>query len=400
MTQTSAVASKHGVPFLWTASVLAVLAALIAAGYWWFQPTPPPEGVSQRDYDVAVRRFRDLYGRSPSRLDVLSIAGELAIRDGRLPAAVACFQQIPSNHPRYGASSRLQQAQVLLQLNQAEPAEQNFREYLELEGTQSSESVVTARKWLTYILSVQLRFEDRQQSLADAHESGTADVNDSKQFFFPNLLLWNSAAGKKRLAAFIEAEPRDLTLRVAQGRYLTGDGQLDASATLLEELHRQRPESRPCLAALLESHFEKSDWKRFSEVANLLPPYEPTEPWLLTRMRAEFALQQQRWDDAVREFEHLAKAEPANPWSCMGLARAYGELNQPAEREKMLARSLILSRIRVSLSNIREDNPASARKLADECRLLGLEKAAAAFDRHAQRIGQPKGRCGPPILEE
>jgi predicted Zn-dependent protease len=400
MTQKSSVAPPNRVGIRRKVWLVTGLVTLATGVYWWCQPVRLPDGVSQRNFDIATRRYHDLYGRSPARLDVLSIAGELAVREGRLPDAVACFRQIPIDHPRYGPSARLQEAQVLLRLNRAELAEQSFRDFLGLATATSSESVVTATKWLNYILSVELRFEDRQKYLADIHTTGSADIFDSKQLFFPNLLIWNSATGKKRLDSFIEADPRNFRLRVAQGRYLAGEGQLDDGLALLGELHRQRPGNLPSTAALLECLFEKNDWSRFGEIARSLPQYEPDEPWLMTRMRGEFALQEKRWDDAVFAFERLSEAEPANPWSSMGLAKAYGEQNLPAKREQMLARSLVLSRIRVSLSNVREDSADPARKLSDECRQIGLGKAAIQFDRHAQRIEQSPARATSASLEE
>lgn len=395
MTSASAISPTNRIRARRTAWFLALLP--IIAGLWWIwwnRPAPLPAGVTQRDFDIASRRFRTLYNRSPGTIDILSIAGELAVAEERFAAAAACFQQIPGDHPRYGPSARLQEAQVRLRLNQAVAAERNFRDYIRLKNVDQAESVALARKWLMYILSVELRFEDRERELAVIHATGTPDLGDSKQFFFPNLLIWNSATGRQRLADFIEVDPADLNLRLAKGRYLTGAGQLDDANVLLEELYRQHPENPSCAAALLECLFEKNDWKQFGEIARQLPSQRREEPWLLVRMRGEFALFEKRWDEAIRDFLHLAELEPANPWTSMGLAKAYGMQNRPAERDRALARALVLSRIRVSLSNVREDNVAAVRNLANECRQIELLQAAEAFDRHVQRIVQ-SGRGTP-----
>ena len=401
MAQASSVVSAKR-PIAWkSAWGIAILVALVASAGWWWWPVPLPNGITQRDYDIATRRFRDLYSRRPNRLDVLSIAGELAVRDDRLAAAAECFHQIPISHPRYGAAARLQEGQVRLRLNQAVAAEQNFREYLGLMMGGDPESVNLARKWLTYILSVELRFEERQLELAAAHEAGTADLSDSKQFFFPNLLIWNSATGKRRLADFMAVDPNDFGLQVAHGRYLTGSGQLDDALSTLNELHRQQPGTLSCTAALLECLFENNDWNQFAKIARDLPEPISAEPWLLTRMRGEFALHEKRWDEAIRAFDRLAEMEPANPWSAMGLAKAYSEQNQLAEREATLARALVLSRIRVSLSNVRANNVDAIRNLANECRQLGLAKAADVFDGHAERIADSNHRPpGHSMIEE
>lgn len=347
-----------------------------------------PPGMTEREYETAARRFRDLYGRNAGPMDVMSVAGEIAVRSNRLELAAACFHEIPVSHSKYGVPARFQEAQVLLKLNRADEAEQNFRQFLSAadKAAVSAEHLQVARKWLTYLLSVELRFEDRKRELLRVHADGTQDVYDSKQFFFPNLLIWNSAAGRQRLLEFLEQDPTNHRLRLAQGRYLTVGGNLDEAMALLEELGRLRPDDRECMAALLECHFERNDWDAFTAVANALPDANPEESWLLIRMRGEFALHEKRWKDAVSHFELLRKHDPANPWSLMGLARAMGELNRPDERERLQRQSLVLSRIRVSLSNIKEDNPETALDLSRNCREIGFQAAADAFERHAQRI--------------
>jgi predicted Zn-dependent protease len=103
-------------------------------------------------------------------------------------------------------------------------------------------------------------------------------------------------------------------------------------------------------------------------------------------MRGELALHEQLWARAAKYFELVLSADPANPWGHMGLARAYGEMNRPQDREEMQRRSLGLSRIRVSLANIQEDRPAAVRTLSRTCEEIGLTEAAATFRRHAERI--------------
>lgn len=393
MTLASAFAPANRFRARWTIWFLGLL-PVIAGVCWWYRPAPLPPGITQRDFDMASRRFQTLYSRRPDANDILSMAGELAVAEERFAAAAACFHQIPRDHPRYGPSARFQEAQVRLRLNQAAAAEQNFRDYLGLKNPGQADAVALARKWLMYILSVELRFEDRQRELAAIHAAGTPDLGDSKQYFFPNLLIWNSATGRQRLAEFIEVDPGDFNLRLAKGRYLTGAGQLDDANVLLQELYRQHPESPACAAALLECLFERNDWKEFAATAGKIPSQRTEEPWLLVRMRGEFALSEQRWDDAIRNFLHLAELEPANPWSSMGLAKAYGMQGRLKERDSALARALVLSRIRVSLSNVREDNVAGVRNLANECRQIELLRAAEAFDRHAQRIVQSEHGAG------
>src|SRR5690348_9241176 len=108
--------------------IAVVLAALIAAtAAAWFLTTREtlPDGVSQVEYDSARKKFRALYRRRPNRTETLSLAGEMAVGDGRLATAAACFAAIPGDDRRHGPSARLQAGQVLLRLDRVREAEQN-----------------------------------------------------------------------------------------------------------------------------------------------------------------------------------------------------------------------------------------------------------------------------------
>jgi predicted Zn-dependent protease len=373
------------------AAALAVLAA--ASATVWIMThrigTALPEGVSQDEYQSAERIFRDRFRRQPSRLDILSLAGELAVGDGRLETAAACFAAIPGEHRKYGPSARLQAGQVLLRLNRAREAEQNFREFLSLaEGhpSVSFEHVSAARKWLCFILSVELRLEERKAVLADLHADEQAGLFDSKQYYFPHLLLWHSSTGRRRLPEFLAQDPGNPQLRTAEGRYLTLEGRLAEARHWLEELHAERPGDLACTAALLELLFESDDWERFQAIAVSLPEYHSHEPWLLTRMRAESAAHAGEWVAAIEQSRRVLDVDPANPWCHMLLARAYAQLQRPVDREEEQRRSLVLSRIRVGLVNVTEDDYRPVLALASQCEDIGFLAAADTFRRHAQRI--------------
>lgn len=367
--------------------LLVVLAGVALAVWYACWPILLPQAISREEYRHAARRFRELYRRAPSHLDVCSLAGELATSENRFTAALACFGEIASDHPRYGASARLQEGQIWLRLNQAASAEQSLREFLRISESQqvSSDYLIIAYKRLVYILSVELRFEDRQPLLEEMHALGLADVFDSKQFHFPNLLIWNSPAGRHRLQQFQQQDPENFKLRVVQGRYLTADGKLTEAQRLLEELHRRKPADVNCLAALLECCFEQNAWTRFTELARTWPNYQSAEPWLLTRLRGEFANHNRNWSEAILQFERVQKVDPANPWSQMGLARAYAELGRQETRDTALQRSLILSKIRVDLMTVKENQSQAALEVAKLCQQAGLSDAAQTFRQHAAR---------------
>ena len=366
-----------------------ILVAAIAVALRSLRSDRLPEGVSTEDYQNAERKFRELYRKKGDRLDVLSVAGELAVADGRLATAVACFHAIPSTTPRYGLPARLQEGQVLLRLNRAREAEEMFREFLERAARDpavSRDNIIAARKFLAFLLSVELRLEERKSILADLHADGQADLGDSKQFYFPHLLLWHTSNGRQRLNEFLAEDAANPILLVAAVRYLTAEGELGEALDRAEAFHRQQPRDLAGTAALLECHFERNDWESFREVAADLPEFAPGEPWLLTRMRGERALHDEDREGASQQFERVLAVDPANPWSNMGLGRASAGPGRLEERAAAQHRSAVLARIRVNLVNVQEDNPEAAEQIAAECAEIGFREAAETFRAHATRI--------------
>lgn len=369
--------------------LLGLVAVLGIAGWVFWGRTELPIGISSEDYETAASKYRELYRRRPNRLDVLSLAGEMAVADGRMSTAAACFAAIPSDDRKYGPAARLQAGQVLLKLNRARDAEASFREFLSLAASRASipaEHVAAARKRLCYLLSVELRLEERQTVLADMHADGQADLFDSKQFFFPHLLLWHSTTGRRRLPEWLETDQANPQLRLAEGRYLTEEGRLDEARTWLEDVCRDSPGDLASQAALLECLFERNEWDAFAALARSLPDFVRGEPWLLTRLRGELDLYGANWEAAVGHFSRLLEDDPANPWCHVGLARAYAGLERPTDRDKEQERSLILSKIRVHLTNVQEGNPQAVLELASQCDQIGFQAAADAFRQHAANM--------------
>jgi tetratricopeptide (TPR) repeat protein len=142
-------------------AAIATMGCFVFVGWSWLFPSVElPGSVSLEEYRNAERQFRERYEQTPSRIDVLSLIGEQAIGDDRYATALECFREIPSEDPKYGLAARLQEAQVLVRLNRIEESETSFRKFLSLADTNpsvSAEHLATARKWMYYILSVELQ---------------------------------------------------------------------------------------------------------------------------------------------------------------------------------------------------------------------------------------------------
>ena len=370
----------------WKLPALLLAGLAVAAVVVWQGRGPSlPPGISEAEYKAAADQFRSQYDREPDRLDVLSFAAELAVVDDRIEDALACFSEIPSSDPRYGLSARLQEGQVLLDLNRAADAEAAFRKYLTLAARTPDVAplnLYAARRRLAFILSVELRFEDRQPLLRSAHESGVVDVFDSKQFFFPHLLIWNSTTGRLRLTEFLKVDPDNRILRIAEARYLISLGQIAEAQSKLKRLLKDKPDDLPVIAALLESYYEAGDAENLQQLLQASPGYRIAEPWLLTRMRGHAAMERQEWKLAVTHFTEVLAADRTNPWAQSAIARASQELQDADMTQATQARSYGIAKIRAALA--REDHNAALEDLAEACEKIGMPDAAATFRRHAE----------------
>ena len=375
----------------WATCGLVLMVSVLAIGvYCWPEvPVLLPAGVSETAYNEAKLEFVELYHREPNEADVMMTLAEAAVRNDEPEMAVACFERVPSEHIRYGASARLQEAEVLLRSNHADRAEASFRTFLQLADAQNAypqDDVRLARDWLVFLLAVELRFEDRKAILHQIIQDRQFDAYDAKQFYFPTLLIWQSTLGSSRLRDFLEQAPTSRPLLIAQARYLVGEGKLDAADELLKSLRQQYPDDPDVTAASLECFYEQVNWKEFDTILSAAPAYRDDEPWLLTQMRAEFAAHSQDWTTAETCFRQVLKVDPANPTCHMGLAKALYGLGRTEERKVIQQRSLTLARIRVNLSAVDNTSATAARALAQDARKIQMLDAAESFEYLAEQM--------------
>lgn len=346
--------------------------------------------LSKEDSSQAIAWLQEKYGiNNPSDVEIVLAAGGIAVAAEEYEKASRYFEQIKTEVPRFGMTARLEQGLALLKLNFATPAEQNLKKFLD--AARASENpdpaqVLDGFKWLTYLLSVQIRQEERKLLLQEQHDISLADPLDSKQLYFPNLLILNSPAGRTRLAKLIENEPTNLSLLVASARYQTLAGEFDSAIDSLEKLRRTRLEDLTVAAALAEAFVESDRLEDAGRLIDSIPPYHAMEPWLLTRMRGELALHRELWNDALKYFGTVLEVDPANAPAQMGIAMAYEKLGDKDNHEEALRRSSILAKIRVNLGSVQSDAEAACLDLATQCRAIDMEAAAKVFEKHAARI--------------
>ncbi|XZE19066.1 hypothetical protein SH449x_004376 [Pirellulaceae bacterium SH449] len=387
------VAIVSGVAILWYAATRSVpLTGKPEVGYLArdTRPASPELDLAQEDADQALAWLKESHGvENPSLPEVLLAAGGLAVSAEQYEKAVRYFAQVATDVPRLGMTARLEQGVALIKLNYATQAEQQLRSFLD--AARESEfldpaQVLDGFKWLTYLLSVQVRQEDRKKVLEEQHAIGLADPLDSKQLFFPNLLILNSPAGRTRLAKLLEKEPTNVVLQVAAARYQTFAGEFDDAILSLKKYYGTGNEDLWLASALAEAFVESDRMQEASDLVDKLPSFESSEPWLLTRMRGEVSLFREQWDDALRYFKSVLEVDPANAPAQMGVAMAYEKLRDSVNHKEALRRSGVLAKIRVNLGSVQTDAEAACLDLAKQCQSVEMKDAARVFEFHADRI--------------
>lgn len=362
--------------------------------------TTPASVLSREDSNQAIAWLREKYGiNNPSEVEIVIAAGGLAVTAEDYEKATRYFDLVPTEIPRFGMTARLEQGVALLKLDFATPAEQNLRKFLEAARAAENPDptqVLDGFKWLTFLLSVQIRQEERKLLLEEQHTIELADPLDSKQLYFPNLLILNSPSGRTRLAKLLENEPTNLSLLVASARYQTLAGDFDAAIDSLQKLRRSRLDDLTIAAALAEALVESNRMEDAAGLIDSIPAYQATEPWLLTRMRGELSLHREKWSEAIEHFKVVLSADPANAPAQMGVAMAYEKLGDKENHEEALRRSSVIAKIRVNLGSVQTDAAAACLDLATQCREINMEAAAKAFEKHAARIKSQSKINAPP----
>lgn len=328
--------------------LLIVIVALIAGGYGLFVYLRPPSPGSSADkdlppdipaagYQAAETEFENAYDRKADRNDALSWLGEKSFKAGDWELAQACFQHIPSDTPRYGHIARLYQGRALIKLNEAAKAEQNLLEFMRLEE-HSPELPTThyaeALLQLQYLYGIELRFEERKQLLGALIELGFLEHEEVLNYCFPSLHRWNGTLAVESLERFVEKDPQHPRLRVALGRYRTGQGRLEEARAILEQCRQEYPNSVSTAAALLALLYEEEAWDQMTAIMDQLPPVDDKHPWLLLRMRGHVYNHREEYTEALDCFDRVLKTNPADPESWLGKGAAYQGLG---EREKQQA---------------------------------------------------------------
>lgn len=369
----------------------------LARGWRAALPDRRPDGVSAAEDRLAREALRLKLGRQPDQMDVAFWVAERNLVSQRLEEAIACFDQIPTAHPRYGRMARFQEGSTLLQLHRAVESEQQLRELIAAEETApqlDSRYVINARQNLRHILEVELRFEERHELLRGVIDRGEEDPFEAVVGCFPSLLRWNGPNAMTWLEQFREAGPASPFLEIAFGRYRTAQGKAQEARPILEAVIKQDPNNLRAIAALVVCLRESDDLDEARRVMLALPVQSANDPWWLLIQRGWFQLQDGQAEPAAAAYEQLLKQDRTSSEAWQGLAEASRLLKNTARRTQALQMVVVLGRIQNYLGKpIQEaSNPDSFLDVADLCAEVPLVREGAVMTRTAMRLAPGNDR--------
>ncbi len=377
---------KRRLPFL------AVLAAVFVCSWWYFSfrssdlldVTLPPQ-VSTDEWQKYLKESesRSGAGRTAQLDALLQLSGSLERRE-QTDAAIACLQQIPLDAEQHGVAAALQCARLQLKQNQLRAAEQTTLQALDAAADGDADSRVLRVQLLTVIYSLDLRFESRRALLAGALDRGELPATLLTQYCFGPLIPWATPQQGKRLREMLSVSPRDQGILVAWARHLNAAGKTTSAAEILERVLQADPESLVTRAALLECCFAVNDIDRMESLLSDMPLSSDSDPFLLTQMRAEYAMAQGDWNAAKELLLRLNESQPGDPQVLHGLQRVATEQGDQSSRQRIQRQIVAIAELRmlIATADLRDGRAVAA--ISEAARKAGLRKEAALCDRYAR----------------
>jgi thioredoxin-like negative regulator of GroEL len=376
--------SKPGLGWLTVALAVGGIGACV-----WFMRADVrlPPGVSQRDYQRVSQNLQRSMRRSPDRDEVFfNLGGEFAEQQ-KWGTAESLFANV-SIHSQHGREARYLQAQSVLQQDRLRESERLFREYLAdspvprqpaWPSPPDNDDRIQALHFLSYLLSVELRFDERKQLLSELIRRNDADLFDTLACHFQSLMEWNNTHSVDRLERACKVSPTDWQLQAVLAQYRIAQGRPDDAWKLLLECREHLPHDLAIAAVCLTCLDERGDQRGYMELATQLPSISDHDPVSLLRHRGQFALRQERASDAVECFQRALAIDPADVPSRMGRAQAWLVLKQSDRRTQELSTIQNLARIQNRLGWAASKTP-TPEVMLDIIRLsadAGLRTAAA-----------------------
>lgn len=337
----------------WSAAVLLIGGIGVAA---WIggKAQPLPAGVSASEFARVAQKLRRSRSQEPARTDVLFQLGLEHASHQQWESAASLFAIVSAENHRDSRQARYLQAQSVLQQDRLRESERLFRDYLAdvpapgsapWRSAPSPADRIQALHYLSYLLGVELRFDERRELLAELIEQGDADLFDTLARHFQSLMEWNNTHAVERLERACKSSPEDWQLQAVLARYWIAQGKLDQASRRLQTCRERLPHDLEIAAACLTCLEEQSDADGYARLAAELPPVTDADPVSLLRHRGQFALRQERLPEAENYFQRALARDPAQVGCRLGLGQVLLELNLPDRRKQELAVAQKLARI-------------------------------------------------------
>ncbi|MBS0203530.1 MAG: tetratricopeptide repeat protein [Planctomycetes bacterium] len=357
--------------------------------------SPLPPGVTAAHYERVSQRLKRLTRQIPERDDILFRLGTDLAAEQKWETAAEVFGRVQP-FSQNGRNARFLYAQSVLQLDRLKESERFFHEFLgkgpgagqkPWNAAASDADRMQAIHYLSYLLAVELRFDERRELLRELVREGNADLFDTLALHFQSLMEWNNTHGVERLERACAVSPGDWQLQTALAQYRIAQGKLDEAWQMLRNCHEQSPLDLAITAACLTCLEERDDWIEYRRLIAGLPEMNDSEPVVLLRHRGQLAARGGQYPDAIACYRRALRRDPSDVATRLGLARVWQLSEQSELRGQELAaiQSLVRIQNRLGLAASNSPTPEVLLEIVRLSAEAGLLTAATDVCRIARR---------------
>lgn len=307
--------------------------------------------------------------------------GDVQFRQGRVTEAIQSVARVPSGSSN-GAAARQLEGTLLLIAGRGSESERVLKECLYLDPRS-----IEARRRLVFLYGIELRRNDLQRILWELHALGAAETSDLVLLSGSSFIVWNAAEIVGTVQKFVAADPNDIAARVAVGRYLRRQSDLDEARRILEQACRLGPRDPDPLAALIECLIDRNEMNDADRVLERLPAdwdQDPRFAFFRGRVHEQF----DRTDEAIQFYHRAAQLDPDHREANYRLGQLLLQSGDGSEAARHLERARMLSEREVLLGTLMDTRerahyaPVVARLEVE----LGHERLARAWFEEAVRL--------------
>jgi tetratricopeptide (TPR) repeat protein len=358
---------------------LAILAVgVIVALVLWSQPAADPDRIwaaaeesfrSGREDEARAMLERLARLRKPNELDRM-LRAQLHMARNELEPAVADLNSIPDGHA-LAAQARLLAGQIELRRERLRPAEAYLRKAIALDP-----AIASARKELIYIIGMQMRRKDLLEQFRELSRVMPLDYDQVLLWCLARSSIWDARQHSNDLRRYFDADPDDLTTRLALVDLYIQGGFPARAVELLERAPNENPDARAARARIALDAGQV-------DVAKKLLAGGPIQHAALARLRGKLALSERDAQTALHAFQIAYAIEPEDRDTIFGIGHAYRAMNDESRAAPFLKAAKDQDRfaglLKTALSGSGRADPKMPLALALECEKIGRPREGEAW---------------------